>query len=145
LIVDEEEYLEHYGKKGMRWGERRSQKRISKRELKTFVKKNKASNKAAAKTDPTFRREVKLTRKGKGISITKLGEPQVTPIGGLHTSRILGKFKNSRGEKVSEDFANAVLSKAVDKEDARRQMKQGVAIAGAILAGRVIGKTLARR
>ena len=140
VIIDEDYFLEHYGKKGMKWGQRRALKKISYKELKNVNRQNKAAEKSGKKetTRKEFRREVKLTRRGKGITGTNRNVT-VTPIGGLLTSRMRGNFKNSRGEKISEDFANAVMTKAVNQKEFQRK-----AASGAILAGVLIG-TLALR
>jgi hypothetical protein len=128
MIVDEDiylnhsddvnEFLEHYGVLGMKWGirsERRAIRKASDKELKKLVKSNKISENAA-RQDPTFKREVKATRKKMGISGGT--SAQKTKVGGVFTGRILGDFKNSKGEKVSADFANAVLKKSIKKVSA---------------------------
>lgn len=156
MIVDEETYLEHYGKRGMKWGVRTQSNKtsgftkedvrrfrkpppgydITRRQGNAIIRKENRSQKAREKLaskDPTFKREVKLTRKGKGISGTKL-RPQVNKETELFTSKILGDFKNSKGEKVSVDFANAVLSKNQRRRDITRKAATGAIFATVILA-----------
>ncbi len=125
MIIDEEDFLEHVGVKGMHWGVRkvdntpvkfnknlsnRQKKKDSKRELNQYEARNNAAFKEAAK-DPTFKREVKATKKRQGIS--GMNGVEKTKEYGQLTNRVKGDFRNSKGEKVSEDFANAVLAKAI--------------------------------
>lgn len=135
--MNSEEFLEHYGVKGMQWGVRREQKK----ELRSLNKSNKDAEKAAIKGHrKEFRQEVALTRKQKGITFEpgSVRSAQKTT-GGLTTARINADFKNSKGEKVSVDFANAVLSKAVSKNQREAYVKVGAVWVAAILAGKYVG------
>ena len=139
MILDEEKYLEHYGKKGMKWGVRRQARKESRKELKGIQKKHASDYKKASK-DPTFKREVKATRKRQGIDIVRLRKQEVTKKGGLTTSHISATFKNSKGERVSEDFANAVLKKAVSKNDRRQKAAVGALFVSAVVLGKAAGR-----
>lgn len=125
-----EEFLEHYGVKGMQWGVRRKTRKAHFAEVKSINKQNLAKEKEARK-DPTFKREVELTRKGQGIKGTKL-RPQTAKNSELFTNRILGNFTNSKGEKVSVDFANAVLHEIYQKKEFKRKVKAGASLASTL-------------
>lgn len=135
--MDTEEFLEHYGVKGMQWGVRREQKK----ELRSLNNANKSAEKAAIKGHrKEFKQEVALTRKHKGITFDpKSVKPAQKTNSGLMTARINADFKNSKGEKVSIDFANAVLSKAVSKNQREAYVKVGAVWVAAMLAGKYIG------
>jgi hypothetical protein len=122
-MTEVEDFLEHHGVKGMRWGERRAHKKAAKAELKGVKEKNARAEREASK-DPSFKREVKRTLKGKGVTGEK-ARAEVTENYGLLTGRVLADFKNSKGERVSQDFASAVLKKSVDKQDFRKKAKIG--------------------
>ena len=131
MIIDADDLI-HYGKKGMKWGERRAKRKIGFKEVKEINKGYLAREQPHTK-DPSFKREVKLTRKGRGISGTNR-RVEISPIGGLLTSRIRGNFKNSEGRKVSEDFANAVMRKAVNQKIRRERIAAGALLAAAMVA-----------
>lgn len=130
-LQEDLDFLAHYGKKGMKWGTRREVRKASDKELKDLKNSFKAGEKAAKK-DPTFKREVKATRKREGISGIK--NFAKTEKYGRLSSRAKGDFKNSKGEKVSEDFANAVLNKATAKTPAQK-IVLGAKVAGIMLVG----------
>lgn len=141
-----EEFLEHHGIKGMKWGVNRARKAVSDsktrkehfREVDQIKKVNSKAFEKASK-DPTFDREVKATRKGQGITGTN--RRIETSSKGLFTNRITGNFTNSKGEKVSEDFANAVLEKAVEQND-RRQLAKSLGKATVISAGFLVATAI---
>jgi len=130
----EEDFLAHYGKKGMRWGKRNSNPGVS-------VSSKKGLSYKEYKKDPTFKREVKATYKGKGIeqgitwkdyTITNSkGEPIKNS--NLKIGVLNNQFKNSKKERVSKDFAEAVI-----KGSNRRAIRQTLGVIGgatAIAAG----------
>jgi hypothetical protein len=124
-------YFEHSGVPGMKWGVRREKRKAARKELKERNKELLTREKKASKT-PSFKRDVKLTRKAKGIT-GRYNSVEVTPIGGLLTRRILGDFKNSEGKKVSEAYANAVINKAVTQKIRRERIAAGALLAAAML------------
>lgn len=135
MIVDEkppldEDLLAHFGVKGMHWGARKGK----------IAKLGSYSSKAAV-TDhdqATFRREVKAAKRGKGVASSPKGfaRPEKDR-NGILTGRWLGEHKDSKGRKVSVDFANAVLAKAVNEKKRKHYVKTGAAYATAVLAGTV--------
>lgn len=131
MIIDEEYYLEHFGVKGMRWGVRRQTRKESNKELKEVVSKNKSAEKIASR-DPTFKREVKAIRSGQGISGSKVS-PEKTKVFNRQTGRLTGEFVNSKGEPISVDFANAVLSKAAKQREFQERVAAGALFATALL------------
>lgn len=133
ILQEDIEFLEHFGVKGMQWGVRSSHKSAVKKENKAF----KAEEKAAAKGNSSFKREVKLTRKSKGIS-GKNFEPVVSKHSELLTGRVKGTFKDSTGKPISTAFANAVVNKAHTKNDRTRraQMAAGGLVVAGILSAR---------
>jgi hypothetical protein len=159
-------FLEHHGVKGQQWGVRRKERRAVrtaqkqredeawgkrgkerranskkyKGELKATNKKNLEAFNAAAKANPNFKREVKLTLKKKGISIDKLLDQEMTS-GEAFTNKLSAKFRDSKGNKVSEDYANAVLTKAYSKQQFRERAALGGIYTAAILGGVLIGKS----
>lgn len=142
MFIDEEVYLEHYGKAGMRWGVRKNKiypgyeisRKESDKEKKAIQKSNSRKEKLASK-NPTFKREVKATMKGRGID--GVMRPEVTKKGEVFTGRLLGTFTNSKNEKVSTDFANAVLHKVGKKRDVRNKIKLGALLTTAIVAPKI--------
>lgn len=142
MSIDDDIYafFEHSGVKGMKWGVRRAVRKEHMKELSIAKNKNRAEEKASAANDPTFKREVKLTRQGKGLTIGPQSRLQKTENGKLLTGRILGEFKNSQGQKVSQEFASAVLMKSVRQNDHARKAKMGALFVAAAITGTAIGK-----
>lgn len=151
-----DDFLEHAGIKGMKWGVRkhrsvsaeatrhkelikkynRGQGKITRSESRELVKlayrdlnrinKENQSRYDKAAKDPTFKREVKATLKKQGIRPDGRISLQMSR-GELLTNRFKGEFKNSQNQKVSEDFANAVLNKAGKKKMNREKAINGAA------------------
>ncbi len=155
MTLSTEEFIEHYGKKGMKWGKRNKRpvetqsgtdllktlkfkdqahgpmlsRREGMRDLKRVQKINKNAQKIASK-DPTFKREVRATRKRRGI--TGGSSLEFTKRGELMTGKYLGEFKNSKREKVSVDFANAVIERAHRPKEIKRKAAIGAAFTTAV-------------
>lgn len=126
-----DDFLEHYGVKGMKWGVRKA--RIAK--LGGYSDKSKVTE----QEQKTFKREVKAVKKGRGLrentDIRTVGyETAVNKYGNKAiTGRVTGDFRNSQGEKVSQDFANAVLAQAAKEKQHATYAKIGATYALAIL------------
>jgi hypothetical protein len=106
----------------MQWGVRKERRRKiteSRAEAKELNAREAPGLKAARK-DPTFKREVKATKKKEGIKGENL-RLQYTKKYGYLTGNTLGDFTNSKGEKVSVDFANAVLKQSVKEIDRKHK------------------------
>jgi hypothetical protein len=126
MIIDEEVYLEHYGKPGMKWGVRKA----ARAEVRGIKQKHRTAEKAA-RNDPSFKSEVKATRKKQGISGSKV---RLETSNGKSTGRLVGDFKNSKNKKVSDDFANAVLAKASRNRDWINSAAAGTAVLATLVA-----------
>ena len=113
--------LYHTGVKGMKWGVRRAQKQLSKI---TGRDRNSISEEEA----DDFRREVKATKRGKGISLNsgvnlKTGAFEVVSI------------TNSRNQEVGKEYAQNVLKQV--KNDYYKEVAVSTAVtigATAVLA-----------
>lgn len=115
----EEDFIAHYGVKGMKWG---------------------VSNKK-------FKRDVKLTRKGRGIE--RKYNWKTVP-GSYITKTVNGKeirirdssvmrgtptntFRDSNKQKIGREYAEAVIAKAESKNRRARSAKIGALYAGVLL------------
>jgi hypothetical protein len=157
----EEDFLAHYGKKGMKWGVRNAVKANKKRDdLNSAIKINpktgkykriearqltlanrkadRLNKKQAVKMNPkNFKRDVKESRKGKGIRLapgSELKFTSQTKLGLLDYTSTKG-FVDSRNKKVGEDYAKAVLRKASTKNQRATNAKIGALYVGAGLLG----------
>ena len=167
-------HLNHFGVKGMRWGVHNKAKtsNFDKYDVRRFrqptkrqqregylvtgrqgaaiirlEKKAQAAREKVARKDPTFQREYELESKGIGLTGKNL-RPEVNKQTELFTGKMLGNFKNSKGEKVSVDFANAIIHKRVSKREFKRKVIQGAHLTLAVLiplSRRPIQKRLANR
>jgi hypothetical protein len=143
-----EDFLEHVGVKGMKWGVNRSSRVIkntrwgipegykisrsqSYKERRDVNRANKQAFKKAAKENPNFKTEVKLTKEGRGIRTTGL-EAEFTKKGGLLTNRMLGNFKDSQGRKVSNEFGNAVYDKIMRQQRTKQRIATGISFAATL-------------
>lgn len=143
MLVDENLYLKkkvdifliHHGIRGQKWGIRNSSKRESNRELKDVKKAFKTQTKIELKTidKKQFRVDVGAAKKGKGVAKGQTGFEKTKKYGRL-TGRTTGNFKNSKGEKVSINYANAVMDKAIKSNDVKKKAAVGSLIAAGILA-----------
>lgn len=160
----EEDFIAHYGVKGMKWGVKNKSKTFNantKRDnLNSAIKinpktgkykllearkltlanrkANKLNQKQAVKLSPNnFRKDVKETRKGKGIQLAKGSEIKYTTQTKLKLADFSSTkgFTDSRNKKVGEDYAKAVLRKASDKNDRAAAAKIGTLYVGAALVG----------
>lgn len=168
MIIEEDDFLEHFGVKGMQWGVRKAERQAQRKthkenkqaikdrkdeawgktraerranykhykgELDSTNKRNSdAFKKAKDSADKAyFDSEVAATRKKQGITGKNL-RPEMTS-GEVFTNKMFGDFKDSKGRKVSEDFANAVLSEARTKNQRARMAKVGATYAAAFVIG----------
>lgn len=151
MVDDEvdEFFLKHFGVKGMKWGKRSEGKPISRLASSHELKKNNKANdkrfKREARKDPArFKEEVDATRRRRGIG-GKDFETEITKKGERLTNLTKGKFKDSQGRTVNEDFANAVVSKAHSKEANLRRVATGAgAVAGFLIARKYSTSTSVR-
>lgn len=157
----EEDFIAHYGKAGMKWGKRKAFNANTKRDnLNAAIKinprtgkykslearkltlanrkANKLNEKQAVKLRPNnFKKDVKETRKGKGIQLAKgseLTHPTQTKLKLPNFSSTKG-FTDSRNKKVGEDYAKAVLSKAAIKNQRVKNAQIGSLYVSAALVG----------
>lgn len=128
-LQEDIDFLEHFGVKGQKWGVRREIRKAHFGEA-DRVKKINSTGEKSAKKDPSFKEEVKATRKRQGIS-GATGAQKTKD--GLITGRLTGDFKDSKGKPVSEDFANAVLKKAVDRNARAGNIATGALVAANLL------------
>lgn len=108
--MNQEEYLEHYGVKGMRWGVRHDRKRSSSSGRKKQVKDIKKKAKTASKYRSTLsdaeldRRVSRLEREKKLRTLT---ESEVSP-GKTAAKKLLSKY----GAQVASVFVGAIAGGA---------------------------------
>ena len=156
----EEDFIAHYGKMGMKWGKKRADKqnekvsnlnsaikinpktgKFNRFEAKRLTRANRKANtlnyKQAVRENPSnFKRDVKETRKGKGIRLAPGSDIKYkgqTKLDLTYFNSTKG-FTDSRKKKVGEDYAHAVLRKATQKNDRARLAKIGAFYAAPILA-----------
>lgn len=129
-VDDPEDFLEHFGVKGMKWGERKALIKASNQEVRDTKDSHKEGLRDARK-DQNFRREVRATKKGRGIS--GVSGVEKTKQFGRVTGRITGDFRDSKGNRVSEDFANAVAHRAMKQKDFVAKAKIGAVFVASIL------------
>lgn len=122
MLIDEENYLEHYGKKGMRW-----RKRGTRRVQRSLNRFDKIATGKASKTD-------RLLSANRGV-FTKKGANRVLQRGANNQAKI-----NSGKLKVTNALAvvGGVKVKNLDfhkQGDAKAKMDSGQKAAVAVLAG----------
>ena len=111
----EEDFIAHYGKPGMKWGQRRAQ------------------NRAMATANANFKRDVKLTRRGKGL------ERQVSVRDGQ--LMVTNNYRNANKQSVGKDYAESVIAEASRKNKRVSNAKvAAVAVVGAALVARMLIK-----
>ena len=134
--------LAHHGVKGMHWHVRKSHtaakgpsQRTIKKENKAFVKKSNEGVAAARKTvsRKEFRTEVKAAQKGQGVSRALQGpvKSELSSHGYMTSKIVSDNFRNTKNEKVSVDFANAIMNQAVKNQDRKRLAITGAAFIAA--------------
>jgi hypothetical protein len=120
--MDEGDFLEHYGIKGMRWGVRRSEAQL---------------RKARAELDKAVKDYQKSPKRKKNIK--KLSDAELNErIKRLENERKLGDLQKSEGEKMAADVLKGIGSKTL------KTVGTGVAVyAGKQIVNQLLGEKAA--
>lgn len=117
----EEDFLAHFGKKGMKWGQR----------------------KAYAKENPNFKRDVKRTMRGQGLE--KLVEIENVPeVPGLIKITEMGKYRDSVTKKaVGKKYAEKVIEETNRRNSRNNKiLTAGLIAGGAVITARILSRGL---
>lgn len=108
MIINEDDYLEHFGVKGMKWGVRRKAKRLTKLDQKTNFYKN--------KSDAWNTRAKSLDRNAKELGPIGYGKQFNKIQKAKYNSKQLAKY-SEHYRKKTESYINKLSKKYIIKYD----------------------------
>lgn len=118
----EEDFLAHYGKKGMRWGQRKAPDQP----IQNLRNKQGLTYKEY-KRDPNFKKDVRSGVQTQVELRRTVNGPEL---------QSTGKYRSAADKKaIGTDYANAVLK----AQGRKRLMSIGIAVGAAVVGGKAIG------
>lgn len=121
-VMDADEFLAHYGVKGMKWGVHTSKRKIA--------RLGDGNRSDITKTDQrNFRRDARAVKKKKLILLPDDKDWNIEKDNGGKHRRIVSDFEDNNGRKLSTTYANALANK-----EAKRRTRNGNIAAVAIVA-----------